>query len=128
MFLKYFEIFEIYLYLANFGNIIQKLLFKATIISNALGMWSFETGLSSNESEKIGAFEPQIGLFDPGLNHFNPKLELEMILFEQVEGSNKPEMVSFEHGLIQMTRNWIFDPGLVQIYPEHDHLWQVIRN
>ena len=80
--------------------------------------------MSSNEPEEIGAFEPQIGSFDRGLDHFNPKLELEMILFERVEGSNKPEMVSFEHGLIQMTRNWIFDPGLVQMYPEHDHLFQ----
>jgi len=80
--------------------------------------------LSSNEPEEIGAFEPQIGSFDRGLDHFNPKLELEMILFERVEGSNKPEMVLFEPGLIQMIQNWIFDPGLVQMYPEHDHLFQ----
>ena len=79
-------------------------------------MWN---RLSSNEPEEIGAFEPQIGSFDCGLDHFNPKLELKMILFERVEGLNKPEMVLFEHGLIQMTRNWIFNPGLVQMYPEH---------
>ena len=131
MFSKYFEIFEIYLYLANFGNIIQNLSFKATIISNALGMWSFETGLSSNEPEEIGAFEPQIGSFDRGLDHFNPKLELEMILFERVEGSNKPEMVSFEHGLIQMTRNWIFDLGWFKCTRNMIicfRRWQVIGN
>jgi len=87
--------------------------------------------LSSNEPEEIGAFKPQIGSFNPRLDYFNPKLELEMILFEWVEGSNKPEMVSFEHRLIQMTWNWIFDPGLVQMYPEHDYLFQkmqTIRN
>ena len=94
------------------------------MISNALGMWSFETGLSSNEPEEIDAFEPQIGSFDPELDHFNLKLKLEMILFKWIEGSNKPEIESFKHGLIQMTRNWIFDPGLVQMYLEHDHLFQ----